>query len=387
MTNKTDFKVTTFTNEFTKEDPCLVKIFRREKLNQGSSDKITYHIELDLSGTNFIYQVGDSIGIFATNDQAIVLATIEQLGRNRDEQIIDRKSGRSISLQQLLESERNIATIPTKIAQKIAETTPILRERLEQMDRKEIRSFLDQFELWDFIRDYGKGELTLQEIADQLSPLLPRFYSIASSQSLVRDKIELTVALTKYVTNGIERTGVCSGFLCERAKIESDAIAIYLQPTADFRPPLEKRVAMIMVGPGTGVAPFRAFLQERILVEESGDHWLFFGGRSERSDYYYRDYFESLQTTGKLRLDTAFSRDQAEKIYVQHKMWNARGELWNWLETGAHFYVCGDAKNMAKDVESTLVEIAKDQGKLSETEAKEYLKELRKQKRYLRDVY
>jgi sulfite reductase (NADPH) flavoprotein alpha-component len=222
---------------------------------------------------------------------------------------------------------------------------------------------------------------------DMLSPLLPRFYSIASSQLVVGDEIHLTVAGLRYNSNGHERFGVCTHYLCDLAPLNEAVISLYIQPHHGFTLPKEKEADIIMVGPGTGVAPFRGFMQERALHQGTGRNWLFFGERSYQEDYFYRHFWQDLETRSLLKVNTAFSRDQEHKIYVQHRMLEHGAEIFRWIDNGAYFYVCGDAQRMAKDVETTLLQIIQIYGSKTEQEAKEYLKKMRTDKKYLRDVY
>ncbi len=220
-----------------------------------------------------------------------------------------------------------------------------------------------------------------------LAPLLPRFYSIASSPSVHPDEAHLTVSLSSYEYKGEIRYGVASQFLCHLATPHVTPIPCYVQPAAHFTIPSHSHADLIMVGPGTGVAPFRAFVQERLAQNATGNHWLFFGERHRATDFFYEEFWTALAQQQKLKLDLAFSRDQAEKIYVQHRMEENGLELWNWLDRGAYLYVCGDADPMAKQVEQTLLQIFETHGKLSSEESKLFLKTLRKEKRFLSDVY
>ena len=213
--------------------------------------------------------------------------------------------------------------------------------------------------------------------------MMPRFYSVASSPKLFKHEIHLTVASLVYETAGGPRRGVGSHFLGHTAVPFETSIPIYVQPSNGFTLPADPDASIIMIGPGTGIAPFRAFLQEREALGASGRNWLFFGERNRETDFYYEDYFRSLKN---LRLDLAFSRDSAEKVYVQHKLWENRADIWNWLQNGAYLFVCGDADKMAKDVDLTLLRIGQDAG-LAEEDSREWLKALRKSRHYLQDVY
>jgi len=219
-----------------------------------------------------------------------------------------------------------------------------------------------------------------------LKRMQPRLYSISSSPLLYPEEVHLTTATVRYGRDGARHGGVCSTFLADRA--EGVEIPIFVQTSAHFRPPKDPSLPMIMVGPGTGFAPFRAFLQERQARGAPGRNWLFFGEQRAGTDFYYRDELETMQAQGVLhRLDTAFSRDQAEKIYVQHRMLENGAQLWAWLQDGAHFYVCGDASRMAKDVDAALRRVVEDHGGMSAEDADAFVAGMAREKRYVRDVY
>ena len=240
-------------------------------------------------------------------------------------------------------------------------------------------------ELIDLFKEYPQGELSVEDFVGLLRPMPPRLYSIASSLSTHHEEVHLTVAVVRYDTHGRKRKGVCSSYLAERV---GDSIPCYFHPNKNFKLPEESDKPIIMVGPGTGIAPFRAFIEERKAIGATGKNWLFFGDRSYKTDYLYGNEWESYQKDGLLnRLDLAWSRDQDKKVYVQHKMLEKGAELWNWLDNGALFYVCGDASRMAKDVDHALRTIAQEQGSMSEEDSATWVKSLQKEKRYLKDVY
>lgn len=229
--------------------------------------------------------------------------------------------------------------------------------------------------------------MSAQEFINKLKPMLPRMYSISSSPKANPNEVHVTVSTVRYEYNGKIRKGVCSTFLADHA-IHHTEIPIFIQKSAHFRPPAAPDVPMIMVGPGTGVGPFRGFLQERQALEAKGRNWLIFGEQRADSDFYFKDELESLQKEGYLhRLDTAFSRDQPEKIYVQNRILEHGAELWSWLTEGAHFYVCGDANRMAKEVDAALRKVIQEHGGMNSDEAESYVREMSQTKRYARDVY
>jgi sulfite reductase (NADPH) flavoprotein alpha-component len=271
------------------------------------------------------------------------------------------------------------------------QTNPQKKDFLEQLLAEDkhsaLKHYVENRQLWEILKENEEAFLTPFELSPLLSPLLPRFYSIASSQHAVENEVHLTVAQLRYEANGSERVGVCTHYLCELAPLEEPAVPIYVQPHRGFTLPENLEASIIMIGPGTGVAPYRGFMQERAFKNASGRNWLFFGEWNRSTDFFYEEFWNELNQQGKLRIDVAFSRDQEHKVYVQHRMLEQGAELFKWLEEGAFLYVCGDAKRMAKDVEAALLQIIQEHGRMDDAGAKLYLKQLRQQKRYLRDVY
>ena len=262
-----------------------------------------------------------------------------------------------------------------------------LEELLHPQSKEHLVQYLTQTDLMDFLKTYDTTNVPLEKFCENLSPLLPRFYSIASSQLAHPDHLELTIVLVEMKKNNRIQYGTGSHFLCNLAKLEETKLAVYIQPATDFTIPEDSTAPVIMVGPGTGVAPFRGFIQERLIKGHTGKNWLFFGERNRKYDFFYQDFWESLVATKKLNLDLAFSRDQEDKVYVQHKLLLQAPKIWHWLEEGAYFYICGDAKQMSKDVEKALEQIICSQGRLNQEETLIYVKALKKQKRYVKEVY
>lgn len=379
---------------YSKENPFVAPITARYRLNHPGSDKGTYHLVLDLKDSNVRYSVGDSVAILPDNDPSEVTSTLHVLNANSDLPIVDKRSGTTYSLLHYLTRKGNISSPSKTLLKTLLErlpTTSLQRPALETLlsdgNKPALVEYLDSHSVWEVLKQHSEAPLTPQELCDLLPPLLPRFYSIASAMAHVGEELHLTVAHRVFTLSGKQRRGVCTDFLCERAPLNTPCIPLYIQPTHSFSLPEDNSIPIIMIGPGTGVAPFRAFLQERIASNVAGPHWLFFGERKQQHDFLYGDYWKELEAQGCLRLDTAFSRDQENKVYVQHRMLEKGAELWSWLQQGAHLYVCGDASKMAKDVEATLLTIVQEQGSLDKASASAFIKKLRADKRYLRDVY
>lgn len=378
---------------YNKEKPFLAAIKERYTLTKGPSEKSTHHIVLDLAGSGIRYSVGDTIGIFPIHDPYLVQKILDALNVSGTETIIDKKTEEPWQLTQFLSQRANLTEISRKFLSEVAQrqTHSAKKEQLlalfQPEAKEELKKYLQERELWELLEENPEAHFSPQEFCNLAMPLLPRFYSIASSQITTPNELHLTVAMVEYQHKNNLRRGICSHYLCHMISQGVQAVPIYLQPHHGFTLPENSSSPMIMVGPGTGIAPFRAFMQERIAKNASGPHWLFFGARSRLFDFFYEEEWQEYTNMGKLRLDTAFSRDQTHKIYVQHRMLEAGQELFSWLEQGAFFYVCGDAKQMARDVEAALQQIVQKHGNLSEERGRQYIKELRNQKRYLRDVY
>lgn len=372
---------------YSKTNPFLATIKERSSLCKPGSKKNTQHLVLDLKGSGITYNVGDSIAIFPQNDPRLVQKTLNSMKASGFEKIIDKRTQKTWVLRDFLTNQANITEIHHKIVAEIS-------LRYHQQEKREVleknkndKQFLETHQLWDILDEHPDIQIPPQELCDLLLPLLPRFYSISSSCQSVGEEIHITVALLRYETNGHERLGVCTNYLCHLATLNTPTVPIYIQPHRGFTLPEQHNTPIIMIGPGTGVAPFRAFMQEREAKNASGKNWLFFGEWNHSTDFFYEDFWKGLAAQDKLRIETAFSRDQAHKIYVQHRMLEHGKELYRWIDEGAHLYVCGDAKRMAKDVEGTLLQIIKKHGDHDEQASKQYLKRLRTEKRYLRDVY
>lgn len=336
---------------YSKTHPYYAPIKERSLLTGPASTKKTYHIVLDTG--DLAFRVGDSIGILPANDAHLVDQILERLNATGQEEIGDS------TFREYLLHKANISKVS------FHKLFPVEKTALP---------------LLELLQEHQPGP---SELCKVLLPLLPRFYSIASSSKVFPGEIHLTVAYANYTFNGRTYPGVGSHFLCEQAK----EVPLYIQPSHHFTLPEDPTTSIILIGPGTGIAPFRAFLQERLATQAPGLNWIFFGERNRASDFYYSDFWLDLEKQGRIRLDLAFSRDQAEKIYVQHRMLEHKKSLWNWIQEGAILYVCGDAEKMAKDVDAALRQIAQDEGKMSAEDAWKYVRSLRLAKRYLLDVY
>lgn len=378
---------------YTRQSPFLAKITQRSCLNAPRSEKQTFHVVLDLKGSGIEYKVGDSLGVYGKNSEELVKKTLRALGASEEYPIRLKDNDTPIPLLIALQSQLNITKPNKRLLQllenhcKNSKTKAFLAHLLQKEQRQEIKAYLEQQEVWDILKVVGEPGLDPQDFCDCLPPLLPRLYSIASAQSLVGEEVHLTVARVCYKNAEQIRLGVCSDYLTHRAPLHQAIVPVYLQASEGFTLPDDANARLILVGPGTGIAPFRAFLQERNQQKHKGDSWLFFGERHKDSDYYYQDEWQRFAENGLLRIDTAFSRDQPQKIYVQDRMLSQGAELWARLQEGAYLFVCGDAQRMAKDVEAALLQIIQQHGGLSPSEAQNYLRQLRKEKRYLRDIY
>jgi sulfite reductase (NADPH) flavoprotein alpha-component len=374
--------------------PFYAKIKQRYRLNKVGSTKETWHVVLDLSGSTIQYRPGDSFGIFADNDPYIVEDIINIIGHKASQEIQDPRSHAKISLSDWLTKKANLLTFSTRFVQFLIDIQndhskkKALSDLLLEENCDKLKHIIHAHDVREMLKLYCTSSVSLESFCKSLQPLLPRFYSIASSQSVVGDEVHLVVARVRYEVEGRKRLGVCSHFLCDMSELDMPTIPVFVQPTKEFLLPSDVHIPIVMIGPGTGVAPYRAFMQERINQKSSiASNWLFFGERNREYDFFYEEYWTSLVESSHLLLDTAFSRDSEKKVYVQHRLWEKRALFWDWLQKGAIIYVCGDASKMARDVDKILHEIVREQLENNEESAKLYMTKLRKEKRYLRDVY
>ena len=368
-------------------NPFPGKLVVNRSLCGEGSDKDTRHFEIDLTGWGLNYEVGDSMTVVPTNDPALVDEILKAIRAKGDEPVTGPKGATTLR-EALLRDCRITQTTPKflKVISKRASAAPLLTELLEPERKLDLDRYLWGMEVIDFLIEHPSIKWTPQEFVDTLARLQPRLYSIASSLKAHPEQVHFTIDVVHYESHGRKRKGVCSSFLAERA--EEVPVPVFPN-TSKFRLPEDGNTPIIMVGPGTGVAPFRAYLQERKAVGAKGKNWLFFGSQKAQCNYFYKEEFDQLKSEGVLtKIDFAFSRDQAEKVYVQDRMMASGAEIWKWMDAeGAHFFVCGDARRMAKDVDAALRKIVQEQGGKSVDESNEYIEKLKSDKRYKRDVY
>jgi len=376
---------------FDRKNPYHAKIKERYSLCHPASPKNTVHLVLDLKDSGLTYQVGDSVAIFPQHDVLLVDHALEALQISGNELILDKRTQESLSLRSFLQTKAAITTLSRKLFIETAKRHPDSTKAAKLTALLEnsplLKEYLEKTDLGTFLKEHPEVKWETQDLCDQLMPLLPRFYSISSSMKAVGEEMHLTIAIPSYENPFQRALGVCTHYLCHLANLHEANIPLYVQPHHGFTLPENSALPVIMVGPGTGIAPFRAFMQEREMQNATGKNWLFFGEWNRSHHFFYEDYWKELENSGKLRINAAFSRDQEHKVYVQHHLEAHGAEVFNWIENGASFFVCGDAHQMAKDVEGTLLSIFKCHGGFSEAEADKYLKTLRASKRYLRDVY
>ena len=365
----------------TKANPYEARLLENRLLTAENALKETRHFAIHLNGLK--YEVGDALGVVPLNRLDLAETVLETAGWTGEEAIGD------VPLREALQSKFDLGNPSRDLLQAAAERSKSdeLSALLKPERAGDLKIWLHGRDVLDVIQMCPRGSLKADELHGLLKKLQPRLYSIASSLKAHESQVHLTVAQVRYESHGRMRHGVCSTFLSDRVGTDTP-LPIFIQPSHGFRLPEDTSKPVIMVGPGTGVAPFRAFLQERIATGGKGRNWLFFGEQSRSLSYFYKDeWAEMIQKGGLHRLDTAFSRDQEQKIYVQHRMLESGEELYRWLEEGAHFYVCGDASRMAKDVDQALHQIIQTHGGKSEEQAAAYVAGLKQTKRYARDVY
>lgn len=382
-----DRRTASVSNAYTRKNPFEAPVLANQRLTTAGSTKDVRHIELSLEGSNIHYEPGDSIGIVPRNRDEDVNALLEHLPFAADAPV-SLDSQTAMPLRQALLERFEIGPVTRPFLKRYAEAvrSPEVAAIAGSGDA-EIARFTRGRHVVDVVRAHAPDGLDAAAFARLLSPLAPRLYSIASSQLATPDEAHLTVSIVRYESFGHARQGVVSGSLADLGSQDA-VLPVYLHRNPAFRLPADPQTPIVMIGPGTGVAPFRAFLAERAQTGASGRNWLFFGDRSFEHDFLYQAEWLELRRRGVLsRMDAAFSRDQDAKVYVQHRMLEQGAELWRWIEEGAYLYVCGDAQHMAPDVHAALLRIVADHGALAEEQAAEYVLALQQQRRYQRDVY
>ncbi|MCL1045501.1 assimilatory sulfite reductase (NADPH) flavoprotein subunit [Shewanella electrodiphila] len=370
-------------SEFTKQQPYEAEILLSQKLTGRDSDRDVRHVEIDLGESGISYEVGDALGIWFTNSSGLVNEVIAALSLDANTEV---KVGKhTFSLEQALLEKKELTQLYPGLVTAWAELAANDELTAIAADKEQTRQFVLGHQLADLISLYPVT-IDAAKLVELLRPLTPRLYSIASSQAEVENEVHLTVALVEDERAGQARFGGASHFLASAE--EGQLVKVYVEPNKHFRLPENNDTPVIMVGPGTGVAPFRAFMQQRAVDGVNSDSWLFFGNPHFEQDFLYQVEWQQYLKSGDLsRLDVAFSRDQEHKVYVQHRIAEQGESIWQWLQNGAHFYICGDAERMAKDVHQALINVAVEFGGLDEAGAESYLEDLRSAKRYQKDVY
>jgi sulfite reductase (NADPH) flavoprotein alpha-component len=373
-------------NKYNKQNPFSASLLTSQKITGNRSAKDVRHIEIDLAGSDLHYTAGDALGVWFKNNESMVDELIQKLGLDATKEVT--VGEKVISLKEALIEEYELTgTHPGFIEGYAALTENNTLLKLAE-DKNACRDFANNNQIVDVVTTTGNNKVTEENFVALLRRSSPRLYSIASSQTEVEDEVHLTVGAVVFENEaGQQRGGSASTFLSHRLQ-EGEEVKVFIEDNHNFRLPENPETPVIMVGPGTGIAPFRAFMQEREASEATGKNWLLFGDQTFNEDFLYQTEWQAHLKSGLLtKLDLAFSRDQAKKIYVQDRLQENAAEVFKWLQDGAHFYVCGDANRMAKDVQTALIDIISKQGKLSLEDAEEYLTELRQAKRYQRDVY
>lgn len=372
------------TSPYTKEAPLSATLSVNQKITGRDSEKDVRHIEIDLGDSGLRYQPGDALGVWYQNDPALVKEIVELVWLKGDESVT--VNGKSLPLSEALQWHVELTVNTANIVENYATLT-----RSESLlplvgDKAQLQHYATTTPVVDMLR-FSPAQLDAQALVDLLRPLTPRLYSIASSQAEVESEVHITVGAVRYEVEGRARAGGASSFLADRVEEEGE-VRVFIEHNDNFRLPTNPETPVIMIGPGTGIAPFRAFMQQRAAEGASGKNWLFFGNPHFTEDFLYQVEWQRYVKEGVLsRIDLAWSRDQKEKVYVQDKLREQGAELWRWINDGAHIYVCGDANRMAKDVEQALLDVIAEFGAMDAESADEFLSELRVERRYQRDVY
>lgn len=373
---------------YSKQKPYSAELLVSQKITGRDSAKDVRHIEIDLGDSGITYQAGDALGVWFENSSTLVDELVTALKLEGGDEVT--VGDETLTLAEALKSKTEITQTSINFVEFWAGKSKAAQLLAILDDKTALREYAGNHQVVDVVKSAPlpvETAVSAQEFVDALRKITPRLYSIASSQSEVEEEVHLTVGLVQYQLGDVSRQGGASGFLANGLE-EGGEVKVFIEHNDNFRLPADESTPVIMIGPGTGVAPFRAFMQEREATEATGDNWLFFGDQTFTQDFLYQVEWQNYLNSGLLtKIDLAFSRDQAEKIYVQDRLKENASEVFAWLERGAHVYVCGDMSRMAKDVEVALIEIIANEGQLSQDQASAYLKELRNAKRYQKDVY
>ncbi|ULT59226.1 assimilatory sulfite reductase (NADPH) flavoprotein subunit [Neobacillus drentensis] len=373
---------------YSRTNPFKAEVLENINLNGRGSNKETHHLEISLEGSGLTFEPGDALGIYPDNDPELVDLLIKELNMNPDEKVTV-KQGDVRTLRDALVSHYEISVLTKPFLQKAADLTgnAALQELLAPGKEEEVKAYIHGRDLIDLVRDYAPWNVTAQEFVSILRKIPGRLYSIASSLAANPDEVHLTIGAVRYDAHGRSRNGVCSTLVADRIN-PGDILNVYVQQNENFKLPQNAETPIIMIGPGTGVAPFRSFMQEREETGAEGKAWMFFGDQHYVTDFLYQVEWQKWLANGTLtKMDVAFSRDTDQKVYVQHRMLEHSQELFEWLQEGAAVYICGDEKHMAHDVHQTLIDIIEKEGNMSREQAEAYLADMQQQKRYQRDVY
>ena len=388
LTESASPKPPTPASPYTRSNPFPGKLIVNRRLSGPESEKDTRHFEIDLRSWELSFEVGDSVAVYPTNDPELVNEIIRAIGAKGDEPVPAAKTQKT--LREALLRDYSITQTTPKFLKAITEranSATLLKDLLGPERKEDLGRYLWGMDVIDFLLEHPSAKFRPEEFVVLLNKLQPRLYSVASSLRVYPEQVHLIVDVVRYESHGRVRKGVASSFLAERA--DNVPVSVYPSLAKHFHLPDNPDAPIIMVGPGTGIAPFRAYLQERQALGAKGKNWLFFGAQREKCDYAYEEDFDRFKRDGILtRIDCAWSRDQAHKVYVQHRILENAPEIWKWIDSeGAQFFVCGDARRMAKDVDAALRKIVQEQGGKRVDEANEYVEKLKSDKRYKRDVY
>ncbi|HGS4675715.1 assimilatory sulfite reductase (NADPH) flavoprotein subunit [Vibrio paracholerae] len=371
-------------SHYSKEQPYTASLSTSQKITGRDSGKDVRHIEIDLADSGITYQPGDALGVWYENRPQLVNALLDSVGLSGHEEV--QVDGETLSLHLALTHHYEITAANPQLVAQFTELAQSQKLTSLAEDKEALREYATRTQVIDVLRE-EKVTLSATQLLSLLRRLTPRLYSIASSQTEVGEEVHLTVGVVEYEYEGEQRLGGASSFLAHQLE-EGAPVKVFVEHNNNFKLPSDDNAPLIMVGPGTGIAPFRSFIQERENRGAAGKNWLLFGDRTFTQDFLYQVEWQKYLKSGVLnRLDVAFSRDQHEKVYVQHRLLEQAELVWQWLQEGAYFYVCGDASRMAKDVHQALITVVEQQGGLNREQAEEYVSELRKAKRYQRDVY